>query len=51
MKVVCDAGPLIALSKLGQLGLLIQNIKAEPTLWISERVCDQALKHARNQRS
>lgn len=29
--------------------LLLQNIKAQPDLWISERLCDQALTQARQE--
>lgn len=34
---------------LQEFELLIQNIKAQPDLWISERLCDQALIQARQE--
>lgn len=34
---------------LQEFELLIQNIKAQPDLWISERLCDQALAQARQE--
>ena len=62
MRIVSNAGPLIALGKLSQLGLLlklsdeiliphliIQDIKAQPALWISERLCDQILAQAQRE--
>jgi predicted nucleic acid-binding protein len=34
---------------LREFELLIQNIKAQPDLWISEQLCDQALAQARQE--
>lgn len=34
---------------LAALELLIESIKAQPTLWISDRLCDEALRQARQE--
>lgn len=57
MVVVSNAGPLIALSKLGRLALLpalydqvlipLEEIKRRPEFWISEQLCDAALEQVR----
>ena len=40
---------MIVVSNLDEVEFLLQEIKARPSLWISHRLCDQALVQARRE--